>query len=219
MSNYTSLGEWSDSEEDDLIRNIDEEAILRGLFGNNYIPRGTEEWNDSEDDEWIRNINEDEILRAINDQHTGRGEKRKTLSDSEEEPFTKRNNAFSSDTDPIPDVDDEGSTTEDEHEQTGQGKKRKAEPPIFQQSEQDLHASTAPVCLPDIDCEPLPLLTESTYNELLLEIQKDPDLVKILNDFPSFTNDCEVMNERVWNSINNDTNNDITPLQMEINNY
>ena len=92
-------------------------------------------------------------------------------------------------------------------------------PPIFQQSEQDLHASTAPVCLPDIDCEPLPLLTESTYNELLVEIQNDPDLVKILNDFPSFTDDCEVMNECVWNSINNDTNNDITPLQMEINNY
>ena len=89
----------------------------------------------------------------------------------------------------------------------------------LQQPEQDLHASTAPVCLSDIDCEPLPLLTESTYNELLVELQNDPDLVKILNDFPSFTDDCEVMNECVWNNINNDTNNDITPLQMEINNY
>ena len=129
MSEYTSLGEWSDSEEDELIRNIDEEAILRGLFGNNYIPKGTEEWSDSEDDEWIRNINEDEILRCINEEQTRRGEKRKTLSDSEEEPFTKRNNAFSSDTDPTSVIDDEGSTTEDdlEHEQTGQGKKRKAE--------------------------------------------------------------------------------------------
>ena len=138
MSNHTSLGVWSDSEEDDLIRNIDEEAILRGLFGNNYMPKGTEEWNDSEDDEWIRNIDEDTILRCINDQHTGRGEERKTLSDSEEEPCTKRNNAFSSDTDPIPDVDDEGSTTEDEHEQTGQGKKRKAKTQDVEQ-EQDYY--------------------------------------------------------------------------------
>ena len=140
MSEYTSLGEWSDSEEDDLIRNIDEEAILRGLFGNNYIPKGTEDWGNSEDDEWIRNINEDEILRCINDEEqTRRGEKRKTLSDSEEEPFTKRNNAFSTDTDPIPDVDDEGSTTEDEHEQTGQGKKRKAETQDMEQEQEEYY--------------------------------------------------------------------------------
>ena len=64
MSKYTSLGEWSDSEEDELIRNINEDEVLRQF----------------RDDERIRNINE-------------------------------------------------GSTTEDEleHEQTGQGKKRKAE--------------------------------------------------------------------------------------------
>ena len=72
MSKYTSLGEWSDSEEDDLIRNIDEEAILRGVYGNDYRPRGTEEWDNSEDDEVIRNINEDEILRCINTEQTGR---------------------------------------------------------------------------------------------------------------------------------------------------
>ena len=136
MSKYTSLGEWSDSEEDDLIRNIDEEAILRGLFGNNYRPRGTEEWDNTEDDELIRNINEDEILRSINDEEqTRRGEKRRTLSDSEQEPFTKRNNAFSSDTTSV--INDEGSTTEDdlEHEQTGQGKKRKAETQDVEQEE------------------------------------------------------------------------------------
>ena len=146
MSNYTSLGEWSDSEEDELIRNIDEEAILRGLFGNDYIPRGTEEWSDSEDDERIRNINEDEILRGVNDDHTGRGEKRKTLSDSEDEHITKRKNqnVVSSDTDPTPAIGDEGSTTEDEgsttedeleHEQTGRGKKRKAENQDVEQEE------------------------------------------------------------------------------------
>ena len=138
MSNYTSLGEWSDSEEDEQIRNIDEEAILHGLFGNDYIPRGTEEWSDSEDDEWIRNINEDEILPCVNDEHTGRGEKRKTLSDSEDEPSKKRKNqnVVSSDTDPIPNVGVEESnnedefippTTSEENEQTGRGKKRKAE--------------------------------------------------------------------------------------------
>ena len=136
MSNYTSLGEWGDSEEDEQIRNIDEEAILRGLFGNNYIPKGTEDWSDSEDDEWIQNINEDEILRCINDEEqTRRGEKRKTLSDSEDEPTKKRNNAFSNDTDPTSVINDEGSTTEDEHEQTGQGKKRKAETQDMEQEE------------------------------------------------------------------------------------
>ena len=136
MSKYTSLGEWSDSEEDDLIRNIDEEAILRGLFGNNYIPKGTEDWNNSEDDEWIRNINEDEILCCINDEHTGRGEKRKTLS--QDEPTKKRMNVVSSGNDPTSVInDDEGSTTEDdlEHEQTGQGKKRKAETQDMEQEE------------------------------------------------------------------------------------
>ena len=149
MSNYTSLGEWSDSEEDELIRNIDEEAILRGLFGNNYIPKGTEEWNDSEDDERIRNISEDEILRCINDEHTGRGEKRKTLSDSEDEPAKKRKNVVSSeddDDDPTPAIADEESNNEDEfipytseeNEQTGQGKKRKAETQDVEQ-EQDYY--------------------------------------------------------------------------------
>ena len=139
MSEYTSLGEWSDSEEDDLICNIDEEAILRGLFGNNYIPKGTEEWNDSEDDEWIRNINEDEILRAINDGQTGRGEKRKTLS--EDEPTKKRKNVVLSDNDPTPAIGDEETnnedeiTTSEENNQTGQGKKRKAENQDVEQEE------------------------------------------------------------------------------------
>ena len=151
MSKYTSLGEWSDSEEDDLIRNIDEEAILRGLFGNDYRPRGTEEWDNSEDDELIRNINEDEILRCINDEEqTQRGEKRKTLSDSEQEPFTKRKNVVSSDTDPASAIGDEETNNEDEiipptteddleHEQTGQGKKRKAETQDIGQEQEEYY--------------------------------------------------------------------------------
>ena len=141
--------EWSDKEEDELIRSIDEDKVLRGV--NDYIPRDSDEWSSSEDDELIRNINEDEISRRVNDndgqkletKHTGQGEKRKAqnvnLSDSEDEPSKKRRNqnVVSSDTeddDPIP--SDEGSnnqdefippTSEEEDEQTGRGKKRKAE--------------------------------------------------------------------------------------------
>ena len=143
MSNYTSLGEWSDSEEDELIRNINEDEVLRQF---------KDEWSDSEDGELIRNINEDEILPCVNDEHTGRREKRKTLSDSEEEPTKKRKNVVSSDTDPTPAIGAEESnnedefippTTSEENEQTGQGKKRKAENQDVEQ-EQD-HYRIQPV--------------------------------------------------------------------------
>ena len=56
---------WSDPEADELIRNINEEEVLAGLYGND------------DDDDLIRNINEEEVLAQ-----TGRGEKRK--SDDEE---------------------------------------------------------------------------------------------------------------------------------------
>ena len=117
-----SWGDWSDG--------IDDKEII-------YIS------SNSEEDDPIPNANgivvissdseDEDPITAINDEEqTRRGEKRKTLSDREEEPFMKRNNAFSNDTDPIPSdegttTEDEGSTTEDELEQTGQGKKRKAE--------------------------------------------------------------------------------------------
>ena len=101
----------SDSEEDDPISK-DKEIISIS--------------SDSENDEWIQNINDD---------HTGRGEKRKTLSDSEQEPTNKRMNVVSTDTDPAPVINGEGTTTEDEHEQTGQGKKRKAETQDVEQEE------------------------------------------------------------------------------------
>ena len=61
-----NLGEWSDPEADELIRNINEEEVLAGLY-----------WND-DDDDLIRNIDEDEVLAQ-----TGRGEKRK--SDGEQD--------------------------------------------------------------------------------------------------------------------------------------
>ena len=83
--------------------------------------------------------------------------------------------------------------------------------PIFQQS-------TVPVCVPDVDCEPLPLLTESAYKDLVAEIRKDPELSKILNDFPTFDDDdCETMNNFVWDSIQ--PSNDISPLEMEMMQY
>ena len=72
-----NLWEWSNSEDDDLIRNINEDEVLCGLHGND------------DDDDLIRNINEEDILwNAIGDdltcdndlsgKQTGRGEKRKS---------------------------------------------------------------------------------------------------------------------------------------------
>ena len=56
---------WDNSEDDDLIRNIDENEVLAGLYG-----------NDDDDDDLIRNINEEEVLAELT--QTGRGEKRKS---------------------------------------------------------------------------------------------------------------------------------------------
>ena len=164
MSNYASLAEWSDSEEDELIRNINEDEVLRkfnedewdnsedderirNINEDEVIHKFNDEWGDSEDDELVQNINEDEILPCVNDEHTRRGEKRKTLSDSEDEPIMKRKNVVSSHTDPTPAIGDEESNNEDEfippptseeNEQTGQGKKRKAENQDVEQ-EQDYY--------------------------------------------------------------------------------
>ena len=100
---HESSDEWSDKEEDELIRSINEEVFLRGLFGNDYQPHDSDEWSDSEDDELIRNINEDEILPSVNDQ-----------------------NVIVSDTnDPVPTTRDEESNNQDE--QSGRGVKRKAQ--------------------------------------------------------------------------------------------
>ena len=49
---------WDNSEDDDLIRNIDENEVLAGLYGNDA------------DDDLIRNNNEEEVLAQ-----TGRGER------------------------------------------------------------------------------------------------------------------------------------------------
>ena len=73
---------WSDPEADDLIRNINEEEVLAGLYGNDDdddLIRNIDEdevladmYGNEEDDDLIRNIDEDEVLAQ-----TGRGEKRK----------------------------------------------------------------------------------------------------------------------------------------------
>ena len=64
-----NLWEWSDPEADDLIRNINEEEVLAGLYG-----------NDDDADDLIRNIDEEEVLAQ-----TGRGEKRKNDEQDVEE--------------------------------------------------------------------------------------------------------------------------------------
>ena len=75
---------WSDPEADDIIRNINEEEILAGVYGNGDA-----------DDDVIRNINEEEVLarvygnddiiRNIDEVQIGRGEKRKNEEDQDDE--------------------------------------------------------------------------------------------------------------------------------------
>ena len=56
---------WNNDEDDDLIRNINEDEVLAGVYG-----------NDDEDDDLIRNIDEEGVLTEVT--QTGRGEKRKS---------------------------------------------------------------------------------------------------------------------------------------------
>ena len=70
---------WSDPEADDIIRNINEQEILAGVYGN--------------DDDVIRNINEEEVPARVygnndideDEVQTGRGEKRKNEEDQDDE--------------------------------------------------------------------------------------------------------------------------------------
>ena len=81
--------EWSDPEADDLIRNINEEEVLAGVYGNDDdddLIRNIDEnevlmglyGNDTNDDDLIRNIDEDEV-------QAGRGEKRKSEDEQDGE--------------------------------------------------------------------------------------------------------------------------------------
>ena len=124
----------SDSEEGDPIPNTNGIVVISSdSEDDDPIPTTNDEGSTTEDE---GSTTEDELEH----EQTRRGEKRQNvnLSDSEDEPSKKRKNqnVVSSDTDPIPDVSDEGTTTEDE--QTGQGKKRKAENQDVEQ-EQDYY--------------------------------------------------------------------------------
>ena len=85
--------EWSDSEADDIIRNINEEEVLARVYGDEIRENDENSWSDPEADDLIRNINEEEVLARvygdddfeINEVQTGRGEKRKHESDQESE--------------------------------------------------------------------------------------------------------------------------------------
>ena len=77
--------EWSDPEADDLIRNINEEEVLAGVYGNDDLIRNINEdevlarvYGNDDDNDLIRNINEDEV-------QTGRGEKRKKEDEQDEQ--------------------------------------------------------------------------------------------------------------------------------------
>ena len=75
-----NLWEWSDPEADDLIRNINEEEILAGVYGND------------DDDELIRNIDEEEVLARVygndideDEVQIGREEKRKSEDEQDDD--------------------------------------------------------------------------------------------------------------------------------------
>ena len=82
MANHT-LGEWSDGE-DEWIFLVDEDEILQRLNGGGELVHNIDEdkWNNSEDDELIRNINEDEVIEH---EQTGRGKKRKAENQNVEQ--------------------------------------------------------------------------------------------------------------------------------------
>ena len=105
-----NLWEWSDPEADDIIRNINEEEVLAGVYGNDddddLIRNINEEeiltglYGNDDDDDVIRNINENEVLTGFygNDTNddlipnnnedevqTGRGEKRKSEDEQDDE--------------------------------------------------------------------------------------------------------------------------------------
>ena len=61
---------------------------------------------------------------------------------------------------------------------------------------------------------PVPPLSEEVYYELLQDIQHDPDLARILNDFPLHDED-ECMRDNIWDSIQTQ---EISPLEQELSN-
>ena len=110
MDNYTSLGEWSDGD-DDWVWEIDERV--------HNIDEGN---------------NEDEVLRGFNDNHSSDSEDEPIPSKKRK--AENQNVVLSEDDDPTPVIGDGRSNNQDE--QTGRGKKRKAENQDLEQ-EQDYY--------------------------------------------------------------------------------
>ena len=73
-----NVWEWSDPEADDIIRNIDENEVLRQM---NQPLNTLGEFSDAEEDDIIRNIDENEVLRQMNQPLNTLGE----FSDAEED--------------------------------------------------------------------------------------------------------------------------------------
>ena len=105
-----NVWEWSDPEADDIIRNIDENEVLRQM---NQPLNTLGEFSDAEEDDIIRNIDENEVLRQMNQPSNTLGE----FSDGEED-------------DVIRNID------EDEV-QMGRGEKRKSNDEPESENEQD----------------------------------------------------------------------------------
>ena len=105
-----NVWEWSDPEADDIIRNIDENEVLRQM---NQPSNTLGEFSDAEEDDIIRNIDENEVLTQMNQPSNTLGE----FSDGEED-------------DVIRNID------EDEV-QMGRGEKRKSNDESESENEQD----------------------------------------------------------------------------------
>ena len=81
-------------------------------------------------------------------------------------------------------------------------------------SPQQPQASPQPSSLPQpIASPPLSLLPDAVYNQLLLELQQDPDLTDILNNFPNTTMQDDNLHQDIWYDIEPEH---ITPLEVEI---
>ena len=74
-----------------------------------------------------------------------------------------------------------------------------------------------PVSLPPVDASPPLLLSKDVYHNLLAELQQDPNLFQILNDYTlgdSSHEDTTIdMDDDIWDSIISD---DVTPLEDEL---
>ena len=112
--------EWSDSEADELIRNINEEEVLARAYGNVDVIRKNDEnsWSDPEADDLIRNLDEEEVLARV-----------------------YRNN---NDDDVIRNINEEeviarayGNDNDEDEVQTGRGEKRKNESDEESESEDE----------------------------------------------------------------------------------